>query len=68
MFLSSLSKFLAITPSRIGQEDFNQLGEVKKNNLQKYQQKLSKFEADIASYNQFESLKCLKSGKYLSNL
>ncbi|KAL4476077.1 hypothetical protein ABPG74_009810 [Tetrahymena malaccensis] len=69
MFLVSLNKFLTITPSRLGQEDFNELNNIKKLRvLPNYLSKLSKYESQLVKYNQYEMLKCIKSTKYFQKL
>ncbi|EAR87757.2 transmembrane protein, putative (macronuclear) [Tetrahymena thermophila SB210] len=69
MFLVSLNKFLTITPSRLGQEDFNELNNIKKLRvLPNYLSKLSQYESQLVKYNQYEMLKCIKSTKYFQKL
>lgn len=67
MLFSSFSKFLAITPSRLGQENFNELAEFKRKKVAPvYIEKLSSLEAGITTFNEMEHIKCLKSSKYLT--
>ncbi|KAL4499770.1 hypothetical protein ABPG72_017310 [Tetrahymena utriculariae] len=69
MFFVSLNKFLTITPSRLGQEDFNELNNIKKLRvLPNYLSKLSQYESQLVKYNQYEMLKCIKSTKYFQKL
>ncbi|KAL4481560.1 hypothetical protein ABPG74_007649 [Tetrahymena malaccensis] len=65
MALISFNKFLTITPSRLGQEEFTKLNKQKrKEKLPQYITKLASYEAKICKFNLYEMIKCIKSPKF----